>query len=696
MRRIILFILIIAAALSLACGAEVASFGGNELFRLVVAISVPEDDAEKGAACFERGKAFLESLEAAGRLPDVGISLVLSTNDYSQLPEELRPEVPEGAAEVISILERTGGAVILLLPEEEAGQTLVKCGVKGSTSPPELLSALITRLEEEGLAWRLEESQLELYRIGWVEENRILRAYFDADVPAVALSTAADVIPAIAEAARSLSAAHGFSRQNYIMLKAPSFAISAARRLARAFMGEEGQGGIPLAHVAAGRFVVLSERLIVSLGVLFFSAFLLYTCVLFLSRPATRKRRMKDFFKAIPFAALSAAVLFATLHLGGMLASALVEARFGKPEAWQLLPRAALLTKLAFAFLLSSVVSSLRVRFRLLRDPVSIGHTAAIAALVNIFVFSSLEFSMSGYFILSYMIVFAYAHTRSKAVQAILAGLAAAVFANLYAQLLKGNTAAISAVYGGEGGWNLFWALFALPFQLMAIGIIEKTASRLNIPIKLRLPKKGQVKARLPLIPLIAFAGLMAASAALLSAPAWSRERPLPVLIRENVASDGLSVSVDSSVALKNVALRSAEGKGLPILSLGPEDFVSVDFSVRDFLDRKVVELEIAPSVRPRKIDIRVFSDAGIAVNTSPFPFKIDEGGREAIFSSSENPESPLLLSFITGTADALHAEVSCWSTDNPFGFYIEDESIVSSNLLFVKKEITLSDSEEM
>ena len=699
MRRIILFLLLIAAGF-LVYGAEVASFGNREGFQFVVAISVPEEEAEKGAAAFERARAFFSSLPLEDSLRDAGITLVLASNDYSRLPESLRPEVPEGAAAVISMLERTGGAVFLLLPEEEAGQTIVKCGVEGKTSPPELVTALIEQLESASLAWRLEEGHLELYRIGWVRENHILKAYFDAGLPAVALSTAADVFPAIAEAARSLSAVNGFSAQSYIMLKLPAILASAIDSLARPFLSGEGQderGRIPFAPIAAGRYVVLSELLIVVITVLFFSIFLLYTCVLFLSSPSTRAKRVKDFFKALPFAALFAAVNYLSLRLGGGLASSLVAARFGNEAAWTLLPRAAFLTKLFCAVFLSSMVSSLRGRFHLLRDPVSVGHTAAIASLINIVVFSCIEFSMSGYFILSYMIVFAFAHTKRSSLQAVLCLLTLAVFAHLYAQVIEGNTAAISALYSNEGGWNLLASFFALPFQLMSIGIIEKTASRFEVPIKLILPKKRRVKIRLPLIPLASFAGFIVAAAALLSIPAWSRERPLPVLINESLASDGLIVTLDAPVDLKDVALKHDQwgrGEDAPDLELSPADFIDVDFTARDFLDRKVFELAVTPRVRPRRIDIRIFSDAGIAVNVSPFPFKMDEGGREAIFSSNENPATPLLLSFITGTAGSLHAEISCWSTDNPFGFYIDDENMRVSNLLFIKKEINLFDEE--
>ena len=697
-------------ALSLAAPSyanEIASFGKSEGFRHVIAISAPEGDTE-AATLFLRGKELLEALADEGNLPDAAISLVLTTNDYSRLPEDLRPAVPEGAAEVISLLERSsGGAVVLLLPEEAEGQAVVRCGVKGKTAPLELLSVLVSALEDGGIDWRLEESHLDLYRIGWTPENHILKAYFDAGIPAIAISASEEALPAIIEAARSLSLmdsarslSRGLSEQNYVMIKIPAGLKGLAMRIIPPLFSEKTSddrraGGIPLMHLAGGKLILFSERLMVSGAVILSSIFLLYICVLFLSSPSSRKRRARHFFQALPFPFLFAVANYITLRLGEALASALVILRFGKPEAWDLLPRAAIFTKLACSLLLSSIISSERGRFRASRDTVSIGYTAVISALINIFVFSGLEFSMSGYFILCYLLVFAYAHTKLVPAQIGLSVLALAVFAHLYAQILAGNTAAISALYSNKEGWNVFAALFALPFQLMAIGIIEKFPSRLKLSFKLRVSKGKSFNASLPLVPLVALAFLAASMAALLTLPAWSREKPLPVVISESVTSEGLTVSIDSPAVLKEIELKrgqdDAEGDSL-FLDPAPEEFIRVDFSSRDFLDRKVYELAIIPSVNARRIDVRIFSESGIAVNISTLPFRLDEGGREALFESSENPETPLLLSFITGTAGSLHAEISCWSEDNPFGFYIEDEDIQASNLLFIKKEIALSD----
>ena len=66
----------------------------------------------------------MQDMAAEGRLPDARVSLALTRNDYSLLPENLRPAVPEGTAGVIAALARSGsGAVFLVLPWEIPGET---------------------------------------------------------------------------------------------------------------------------------------------------------------------------------------------------------------------------------------------------------------------------------------------------------------------------------------------------------------------------------------------------------------------------------------------------------------------------------------------------------------------------------------------------------------------------------------------
>ena len=141
---------------------EVITFGKQEGFNFIIA--VPETPGTLNSIQFSRIVSFFSEAGKKGTLPDARISVISTKNDYSRLPENLRPEVPEGTAGVISMLEQeSSGIVILVLPEEETGITTVKYGVKYETSPPELLTAVTKAFDESRGIWKLEETKIELY-----------------------------------------------------------------------------------------------------------------------------------------------------------------------------------------------------------------------------------------------------------------------------------------------------------------------------------------------------------------------------------------------------------------------------------------------------------------------------------------------------------------------------------------------------
>ncbi len=680
---------------------ELVPFGNSEGFHYIIAISFPESRAAEASALFAQGRVFFEGLAARGQMPAARISLGLIENDYSRLPEDLRPSVPEGAAEIIELLEGSGdGAVILILPQDEPGKVTVKYGAANKTSSPELVSALVEALEGAKMDWHLEESRAELYRIGWASNHHIIRAYFNAGIPAIALSASANVFPSLAETLRTLSSVPSLSEQNYAMLKLPTFLERAAQSIIPG-LGKtknpkaESSSALPFMHLAGGQFVVLSERFMVLTLIFCFSFFLIYLSVLFLFNPTIRKYHVRGFLLTLPYTVLLAAVNFLSIYLGGKLASALIFLKLGKPEAWVLIPRAAFFAKFSAALLLATLFSSLKSYFPVTRDPISLGHAAVVAALVNIFIFSALEFTMAGYFIVSYIFILACAHSKTLFPQLALSLLAALVFAHLYTRILTRNTAAISAVYSNEGAWNVLIAFFVLPFQLMLLRISEEKRQLSRLRINLPLPAKRRIRISIPIMPAAAAVLLASSALALFLAPAWSEGKPLRVLIRQRITEESATITVDSSVDLKNASIERnlAESSILkPFSQMRPKDFISANVSSRDFLDRKVYELAINPLIKARRIDIAVFSEEGIAVNLSSDPFQLEEGGREARFNSGENPETPIRISFVTGTSSPLRAEILCWSVENPFGFHIKGEGISESALLFIKKEISLSD----
>ena len=163
---------------------EVITFGKQEGFNFIIA--VPETPGTLNSIQFSRIVSFFSEAGKKGTLPDARISVISTKNDYSRLPENLRPEVPEGTAGVISMLEQeSSGIVILVLPEEETGITTVKYGVKYETSPPELLTAVTKAFDESRGIWKLEETKIELpylYYPGYeIEVNGEKQEYYESE-----------------------------------------------------------------------------------------------------------------------------------------------------------------------------------------------------------------------------------------------------------------------------------------------------------------------------------------------------------------------------------------------------------------------------------------------------------------------------------------------------------------------------------
>lgn len=685
---------------------EMLSFGEDGKFHYVIAL--PEDGSGVSTARFRKGRTLLQDMAAEGRLPDARVSLALTRNDYSLLPENLRPAVPEGTAGVIAALARSGsGAVFLVLPWEIPGETIIKCGVRGETSPPELVSALATSLEKAGIPWRLEESRLELYRMGWMPEHHILKAYLEAGIPAVAVSTSADVLTPVLEAVRSLAALPqkpDFSDRHYVLLRVPGFLREAAEQTA-AFVykaSAETAGGTAEetgdTYLAGGRFFLLTERLLISAAVFFSSVFLFYLCIFILGNPITRRRRTREFWLTLPYPVLFTVINIFALYAGERFAAALVSLRFGKPEAWVLVPRLALFIKFSAAFLLAGVLSGIKNIFLFPRSAQSMGYTAALSSFANIFLFSAIEFSVASHFILCFLLVLICIHSGNKIIQTLFTAAAVLVFTGFYSQLFRGNQEAISTLYNGGRRWDILAACFAVPVQLLVARIFITGRKRIPASVPLPFFRINGKSLRAPVIPAAALLLTLGGVAGIFCVRAWSREKPLQVTVSQSITEEGSEIRIHAPAELRNVRLQETRRNpdGSPVFpDPRPEDFVRVDFQSQTFLDRDVYEIIIHPKINARRIDVRVFSKEGIAVNISPQPFYFEEGGTSARFTSGENPETPLRVNFITGNAGALDAEISCWSVVNPFGLHIAEDSIVTNTLFFVRKTVRLSEGRE-
>lgn len=704
---------------------EVITFGKQEGFNFIIA--VPETPGTLNSIQFSRIVSFFSEAGKKGTLPDARISVISTKNDYSRLPENLRPEVPEGTAGVISMLEQeSSGIVILVLPEEETGITTVKYGVKYETSPPELLTAVTKAFDESRGIWKLEETKIELYRIGWVTENHILAAYLNAGVPALAVCTGQNISSVLMRTMEILSETDPppmVSDRHYILLTVPDLLYKAASGISRFFY--ENRNFLPksirtdIEDIESGsqftdrifseeRFFILSERLMVAAVILCLAVFLFYLCLFTFLHPVTRRRRRRELVRVLPYPFLYSVLNIIALYAGGHITALLFSARFGKPDAWILLPKLAFLTKLSITFLFVTSFSVIKNSLLFPKNPQILGYIAALSSFMNIFIFLVIEFSLAPYFITCFLLASVCFYSKNKILQIIFTVMYVLVFLPFYRQILTGNTAALSMLYNGDNGWNVWAAFFAVPVQLMISRIIVswkhdagKTGKaglsvirmEINPPKIFKRDKK--VKIYIPVLPAAAFILVLVSVSTVLFTKAWSDRNPLKIRLNQNITDEGLDITMEGPADPGKVDLKRTGGEALPPFSdITPENFLDVSFSSRMFLDRTVYELVIEPAIPASRIDVQISTSEGIAVQTASQPFEFEEGGSSAVFASGENPDTPLHVNFITGSTGTLCADISFWSVENPFGFVIDKSDIKTEPLLFVRHKTTLKDGE--
>lgn len=695
---------------------EVVSFGETEGFTFVIAF--PQNPRDPDSPHFSRAEAFFKAAEERGETPDARISLVLTKNDYSRLPEGLRPGVPEGAEEVISMLRQGGsGAVILVLPEEKPGVTTIKCGAKYASSPPELLNAAAKALEENGAQWRLEEKSLELYRIGWMQEDHILAAYLNAGIPAVALCSSGDLSRVLFRAVEILAAEEtdtAFADRHYVLLSVPNVMRKAAEKAARFFYRyggvmrrrsvDDASDADARSSLHMNRFFIVREGPLVAAVICCSSFFLLYLCLFTFLHPETRRKKRRELLQALPHPFLYSALNIIALYAGERAASFLFYLRFGKTDAWILLPRVAFFMKLSVAFLFTVSFTTTKNSPLFPRNPQMLGYIAAMASFVNIFVFSALEFSLAPYFILCFLSALFSVYSKNKILQGVFTVFFAAVFIHFYRQIFQGNVAALSALYNGERGWNIWAAFFIVPIQLMLSRILVRAAPRggktalfiranlaAKIPIRAPSRSKPDRAIYIPILPACAFLCALFFASIIFFARAWSDKNPLRLTVNQNITDEAKDILISGPADPGDIHFTESRSAAFPpFADVSPEDFVSVDFSSRLFLDRMVYELTVEPKIAARRIDILISSPEGIAVHTASLPFEFEAGGSSAFFATGESPDIPLHVNFVTGSSGPLFAEISFWSVENPYGLTIDESDIFTDHLLFVRRKIAL------
>lgn len=603
----------------------------------------------------ESGKELIDRLEAlassfAATHPPIRVSVIITENDFSTLPATIRAKSPEGTSQAISLISDWESPVVILVIPGTGGETRIIPGARGSVAPRWLLETVATSLSHANVPWALAEKRVSLYRIGWIAENPLLAQYLKSGIPAIALESNADLGDTIRNIAGSLASGIPENRDRHYLV------FTVKKNLA-----------------------FISERTLVAIIMMASAGILMFLFIFSFLFGKKSEQHLRDLVRVwwLPF--LYLLVTTASLYAGGALVSFLYRFRFGNPESWTLIPHLALAGKFLLSWFIISIVMSLNQLIRFPESGFIYGYIASIACILNLFAFSSLDFSLTLLFLSVYCISFIVYHLNHPVLQ--VAGIICMIapFAPYLAVLPMADSSIIAPLYGNGGFWNLRMALFVMPIQLMISRLYHSFGAF-----------GRRHRFYLPVSPVVAFLFAFAATGGILFLPAWSRARPLPVDLRQTLDARGFTETTVANAKLGNLTLADDPSKAeFPALKETPEAFVHISSTSSNFIERKISELTVDPLIPVQKIEIIVSDPDNVAVFDASSPFEPLDAGRSCRFVSGENPPLPYVIRFSSARKSSLTARVTLWTRSNPRGLTVLNPDVSASYLLEIDSTYT-------
>lgn len=527
------------------------------------------------------------------------------------------------------------GAVVVLR-KGTGNRVVITNGRRGSTSPKWLLLAVIESLSESDIPFELERGEMPLYRLGWVPDD-----------PDIARTAAPDTPSILLEIPGSMTA---FLPSLSVRLQTGIPAESDRHYLTFAF-GE--------ALFVPGESFLVTLMIAVS-GVTFFILFFFS-----FTYGSKGEQRLRDFFRVwwLPLFFLAANIL--ALYAAQALTRALMAVQFGSPDAWTVIPVRAFGGKLAFAFFFASLIVTVNQLVPFPRESFIYGYIASIVCLANIFLFSSLDFSLSVLFALAFAIAFSLYHLRNPWIQLTGLILLALPFLPYVRALSRADSVAVGPLLDAAFPWNLRIAMFVMPFQLFM--------TRLTRSARILTAKRGF---HVPILPIAALAVGIAYAGYLVLTPPWTPERPLPVTVRQTAGYDGITTETDSAVMNVSFPVISLAGEEIPAEETMPNALIDVTLEPRLALGRLIARVTVQPALPLDRLSLTVSSATGTAVLAASREFERTPSGDRATFIIDTPGTDAITVEFTSPGGEELTLVASARTANNPWGTRIEDSSI--------------------
>lgn len=469
----------------------------------------------------------------------------------------------------------TSAIELQFLPENEENREVIEIGTKGILSPPELIQPLLTNLDTSGVEYTIRGRVNSFYRLGFVSVSPVLTYLLQTEIPAAALY----IRPSSTEkTAQALSA--------FVQSSPPNVT--------------DWDNNYTLIQILGKRFII-SEYILMVVIIAISGISLFFLCSFsFLTGKTTfiRKEELSRTWYLLP-------IIIGITSLFLYLAQHMTIAIF---PSWQYNTVTALIIKLAFGLVFLSLVSLAQYLFSFPLTSFIYGYLLLIVVFINVFIFTTADLSLFIPFSIEYLIVY-----TSRSIKRKRGIFLAALFMTLpflpYIIFIDAETRTnlIRAAFDSSVMGNVFFACFAVPFEIMWI--------RIMVRMKLFGKQKGV-----------------------------SLKQILIELGGTALAIVFISLSVSIVRAKTTSEYKTIEQKNT--IQTSPLSYISAGVERSVLFNRASAIVTLSSSIPVVRYNIHIESDAPLPIYDANYPYDSLSVEGSAIFELDDYPPNPLKLRF--------------------------------------------------
>lgn len=577
---------------------------------------------------------------------EVEIRIYPLNKPQKEIPPYLNNNSKQQESILIDYCNHFDRTTVLIISEHEFSHSIVSLGSNSNISPAWLVQCVGSILSQSKKDWFIEAKHIPLYRLNWLPENPLLGLFLSHEIPSIEIKLNTDRVNELELICQQiLNTPIRENDQHYFLGQLKNF------------------------------FYVFSEKAVVLSVIFVFTLMLLFIVGFTFAFGKNKDRYFQDLLHYWWVPILYFLITIFSLFIGEKITHLIIISRFKSIEAVHYIPHLGFLIKLSFALFIIFIFENINTLIALPMNSFIYGYMASITCFINIFIFSSLDFSLIFIFLSIYFISFILYRFRFSFIHFLSIFI---LYSPLYPYIkigLRMQNENIENLVFASFSTNLFISALLLPLLLIitqffhSVGVYTKRKKRF-LPINL----------------ILIFIGCIVSIGITFIAPLWTESKPLNVQIVEHIHANSHNFTLNSpsfypleAFIVKNKTDDSVILKNIQALQ--------TTINTESFLNRRILHILAHSPLEVVQYKIEITSTEGLVVYESNTEFSLSNGGLTATFISDLFPANGFEIECSAIQDPNLKVILTLWSLENEENVHIDKFAVQSNYILEIQNE---------